>query len=88
MYVCHLRSTIESCYLINTCEFTYTHAPYNLPLATCIYTVGPQCRAWYVECHHMTHEYLMMIVQYCVFDVRCYYGDAMNMSVSFEVNYE
>ena len=36
----------------------------------------------------MTHEYLMMIVQNCVFDVRCYYGYAMNMSVSFEVNYE
>ena len=30
----------------------------------------------------MTHEYLVMIVQYYVFDVRCYYGDAMNMSVS------
>ena len=30
----------------------------------------------------MTHEYLVMIVQYYVFDVRCCYGDAMNMSVS------
>ena len=38
--------------------------------------------------NHMTHEYLMMIVQYCVFDVRCYYGDVMNMSVDFCGNYE